>query len=245
MRLVFAGTGGYHPNSRRHTMCLILPEAGVVFDAGTAFFRIPDLATTEDLDIFLTHAHLDHIFGLTFLIPNVLSGQFNQVRVHAKPKYLDAVRNHLLARPLFPVDIPGMEFSPLQESHTLRDGGRLTHCPLVHPGGSTGYRIDWPGKSLGFITDTTAPGDYIDFIRDVDVLIHECYFPDDNSKWSAETGHSNTSPVLELAREANVGRLLLVHSNPQTTADDPIELEQTRHIFPNVEIAEDLQEIEF
>jgi ribonuclease BN (tRNA processing enzyme) len=53
MELHFLGTGGYHPNERRHTACLMLPELGVVFDVGTAAFRIPPRLQTSELTVFL------------------------------------------------------------------------------------------------------------------------------------------------------------------------------------------------
>jgi len=108
-----------------------------------------------------------------------------------------------------------------------------------------GFRIDWPDRSLAYITDTTAPGDYTDFIRGVDVLIHECYFPDNLSEWAAKTGHSAATPVAQLATDANVGRLLLVHVDPQRPDDDPVGMASIRSIFPNTQLAEDLMEIEF
>ena len=61
MQLHLLGTTGYHPNDQRHTACMMLPEIGVVLDAGTAMFRVRDRLCTKTLDIFLTHAHLDHI----------------------------------------------------------------------------------------------------------------------------------------------------------------------------------------
>ena len=51
--------------------------------------------------------------------------------------------------------------------------------------------------------------------------------------------------MAEVARDAGVGRLLLVHVDPQRSDDDPIGLANVRAIFPNAEIAEDLMEIEF
>ena len=68
MKLLLLGTGGYHPNQRRHTACLMLPEAGIVLDAGTGFFRVRQHVATPSLDILLTHAHLDHVVGLTYLL---------------------------------------------------------------------------------------------------------------------------------------------------------------------------------
>ena len=46
----------------------------------------------------------------------------------------------------------------LEERVTLAGNGVLTHCRLKHPGGTLGLRVDWPGKSLAYITDTSADG---------------------------------------------------------------------------------------
>lgn len=244
MRLQFLGTGGYHPNERRHTACWWLPEIGVVFDAGTAAFRIQSRLQTTELDIFLTHAHLDHVTGLTNFIVPFITKQLLRGTVHAREPYLTDVQTYLFSQPLFPVN-PGFEYRELTSEVRLRDGGRVTHIPLVHPGGSTGFRIDWPGKSLAYITDTTVSSDYLDFVRGVDLLIHECYFPDSMAEWSPKSGHSNTTPVAEIACEAQVKRLFLIHIDPQHPEDDPIGIGTARAIFPATEIAEDLLEVEF
>ena len=34
MRIVFLGTGGYYTNDRRHTPGILLPDVGVLLDAG-------------------------------------------------------------------------------------------------------------------------------------------------------------------------------------------------------------------
>jgi ribonuclease BN (tRNA processing enzyme) len=123
--------------------------------------------------------------------------------------------------------------------------GRVTHIGLEHPGGSVGYRIDWPDKSLAYITDTTVDGSYTEFVRGVDLLIHECYFPDERAEFARLTGHSHTTPVARLAKEAGVGRLILVHIDPEREDDDPIEIDVATKIFPRTVIAEDLQQVEF
>src|SRR4029079_10987383 len=77
MKLILLGTGGYFPTTRRHTACLMLPDVGVVLDAGSGMCGIAGHLATEQLDIFLTHAHLDHVLGLTYLVnlipPHVLA----------------------------------------------------------------------------------------------------------------------------------------------------------------------------
>ncbi|MBX7072761.1 MAG: MBL fold metallo-hydrolase [Pirellulales bacterium] len=247
MKLILLGTTGYHPNDRRQTACLMLPEVGILLDAGTALYRARDYLATPELDIFLTHAHLDHIVGVTFLFDVFFERSIERCTVHGAAEHLAAVREHLLAPALFPA-APPCDYAVLA-SPTVRlaSGGRLTHFLLDHPGGAVGYRLDWPGHSLAYVTDTTARADapYVDQLRGVDLLVHECYFPDEQREWAETTGHSHTSAVAELARAAGVGRLVLVHVNPLSEADDPIGLAAARRIFPRVEIGEDRMELDF
>src|SRR5262249_20246659 len=113
MRVHFLGTGGDHPNERRHTACIMLPAARVIFDARTSFFRVASRLTTRELHIFLTHAHLDHITGLTYFLVPMLTGRIDRAVVHSAPEYLSAVQAHLFSQPVFPVK-PGYEFRPLE-----------------------------------------------------------------------------------------------------------------------------------
>ena len=248
MRLIFLGTGGYHPNERRHTLSVMLPEIGLVLDAGTGFFRAPAHLQMRTLDVFLTHAHLDHVAGLPWLLVPLHRGELERVRIHATERTLDAVQKHLLAEPLFPVKLGpsyGYEFRTLQEEVSVGNEGRLTHFPVEHPGGAVGYRIDWPERSLAYVTDTRAPGAYVESIRGVSVLIHECNFADDQAEWAEKTGHSHTSAVAKLAREADVGRLILTHFDAQRLDDDPVGLAAARAIFPRTELSEDRMSVEF
>jgi ribonuclease BN (tRNA processing enzyme) len=251
MRIVLLGTGGYHPNERRHTACVMLPESGVILDAGTSFFRVSGRLQTESVQIFLTHAHLDHIAGLTFFLVPLLRGTVKRARLYGTSATLDAVRQHLFAEPVFPI-LPPFECIDLEQSEAIDvPGGVLTHRPLPsHPGGSRAFRIDWPArdrtpaKSLAYITDTSVDGSYTEFVHGVDLLIHECYFPDEKAAWAGQTGHSHTTPVAELAREAGVRRLVLVHVDPLSPLEDPVDVAAARRIFPETHLGRDLEEFE-
>jgi len=217
-----------------------------MLDAGTSMYRAGEYLAGPELDIFLTHAHLDHVVGLTYLFSVLRAHPLRRVAVHALPEVLAAVDRHLFSEPLFPAR-PPMAFQPLEASFGLAGGGRLTHFPLVHQGGSVGFRLDWPGRSMAYVTDTTADAgaDYVQKLRGVDLLVHECYFPDSEAAWATKTGHSHTTPVAEVARRAGVNRLVLVHLNPRSTADDPGGLDAARAIFPNTILGEDRMELEF
>ncbi|MEM6394538.1 MAG: MBL fold metallo-hydrolase, partial [Planctomycetota bacterium] len=117
----------------------LLPELGLMLDAGTAAFRVHDryasgAITAGRLDVVLTHAHLDHIVGLThLLLLERPDGRAVETVVHARPEVIEAVRTHLLSMPLLPVS-PVTRLEPLGDSLELASGARITTFPLEHPG---------------------------------------------------------------------------------------------------------------
>jgi ribonuclease BN (tRNA processing enzyme) len=135
----------------------------------------------------------------------------------------------------------------LVDSVDLPGGTKVTAFSLIHPGGSLGFRLSWHDRAMAYVTDTTASADapYVEQIRGVDLLVHECNFPDSMPDLAAKTGHSCTTQVLEVARAASVKRLVLIHLNPLADSDEFLGLEQARHIFPAVETGYDGMEIEF
>ena len=245
MKLLLLGTAGYHPSETRHTACLMLPEAGIVLDAGTGFFRVRQHLQTPTLDILLTHAHLDHVAGLTFLLRTLFERGVERVTVHGAADKLAAVREHLLNEHLFPAPLP-CEWRPLDPGPLELGGARVTHFPLEHPGGSIGYRLDWPGRSLAYVTDTTAAANapYVAHLAGTSLLIHECNFPDGQEEWAAKTGHSCATPVAQVATAARVKRLVLTHLDPLGETTHPIDIEAMRRIFPATELGHDGMEIE-
>ncbi len=246
MKLILLGTGGYFPTSQRQTACLILPEVGVVLDAGTGMYRLGQHLQTDQLDIFLTHAHLDHIAGLTYLINLVPPDVLSYTTVHSDSAKLAAVREHLFAEAIFPVP-PSFKFEPFRGPCPLPDGGTLTHFHLSHPGGSLGFRLEWPGRSLAYITDTTATAGaaYIEQIRGVDLLVHESYFASDADNLPTRTGHSSLANVAAVAAAASAGRLVLVHIDPQIPSDDAFDMTAAKRTFKNIELGRDEMELTF
>lgn len=251
MQMVCLGTTGFHPNARRHTASFLIPEVGVVLDAGTGLFRLADHLATERLHIFLSHAHLDHVCGLTYLVETFGVDGSDRVTIHGEAEKIDAVQQHLFAPTLFPV-APGYQFQTLGDTCELPanaagDLGTLRTFPLEHPGGSIGMRLEWLGHSLAYVTDTTARTDshYIDEIGGVDLLLHEANFPAGHDELAKLTGHSCLDKVAEVAAAASAKRLVITHLDPLLAKDEDFNLANARRVFPEIEIAKDLQVLEF
>lgn len=198
-----------------------------MFDAGSGFFRAIPLMERDTLDILLSHAHLDHVLGLTFLLDLLAKNRLARVRVFGEREKLAAIRKHVFADLVFPV-MPAIEWQALedQSSKLVIGGARVTWFKMEHPGGSVGYRLDWPEVSLAYVTDTTSRKDsaYWAKVAEVDWLVHECNFRDDEIELAELTGHSWLSAVLEGAAVAKVSRLILTHINPLAALDDPLGL---------------------
>ncbi len=228
MGLHCLGTAGYHPNEQRHTSCYFVPEKALLLDAGSGLFRIGPLLVQEELTILLSHAHLDHIIGLTFFLDLVATTPLKRIRVIGEQEKLQAIKDHLFATLIFPV-LPPIDWVPLEilPSSLEIAGAKITWFPLEHPGGSVGYRICWPNFTLGFVTDThaTATSKYWDGVRDVDLLIHECNFPIERRDFAQSTGHSCPDVVIESARKAGVKKLIMTHFDPLQVSKITQEIE--------------------
>ncbi|MEO0529006.1 MAG: MBL fold metallo-hydrolase [Planctomycetota bacterium] len=242
MRLELLGTGGTHPSSERHTACVLLPELGLMLDAGTATFRVRSRPLSrERLDVVLTHGHLDHVVGLTYLFGLERDSKPVETVIHASDATLDAVRDHLLATALFPIQ-PFTRCEPLCGTLSVGDA-TITTFPLDHPGGSIGLRIDAHGESVAYVTDTRRVTEStLDAIRGVDLLLHEAHFDAANAELSVETGHCTSLDAAWAADQAGVGRLLMLHANPRA---EPAVLaravEEARSIRPEADYAIDEQ----
>ena len=132
---------------------------------------------------------------------------------------------------------PGPDFSRLKlgESIRLRDGR------VVKPEQVMGSPR--PGRKVVYAGDTRPCENVVELARDADVLIHDCTLADELADRAADSAHSTPSEAAEVAKQANVKQLVLIHISPRYEDDAPL-LEQAKKIFPNTVVAHDLMDLE-
>ena len=92
------------------------------------------------------------------------------------------------------------------------------------------------GESLAYLTDFRARGskrdELVEFISEVDVLICENSYTTEDAELAERNFHMTTAEVASLARDANVGRLVLFHLSDRYSEDVFARLlEEARGIF--------------
>ena len=119
---------------------------------------------------------------------------------------------------------------------TLANGEVITNAELT-------YNPSKP-KTYAFCSDTAYKPEIVPQIKGVDVLYHESTFLDSEEHLSAKTKHATAKEAAAIAKEANVGTLILGH---YSTRYKSIELfkEEAQTIFENVELADDGKVFEF
>ncbi|CAN0476684.1 unnamed protein product, partial [Hapterophycus canaliculatus] len=140
-------------------------------------FRLPELIETSHLDILLSHAHLDHVAGLTFLLGISLQRPLDEIRVWGEAEKLNAVQHHLVSDLLFPVKLP-VRWCPIDDLEQIElNQCRVSWRPQEHPGNSVAYRLDFESDaSLVYATDSNGShnDETLQWMSGADILLHEC-----------------------------------------------------------------------
>jgi len=184
-----------------------------------------------DLDLFYSHTHLDHILGLPFFAPAYSAG--TRIRVwagHLKQNGagIRDVLEKMMSAPLFPIPIDvftaRLEFRDFAAGETLspHNGIKLATAPLNHPDGATGYRVEFAGKVIAYVTDTEHHAGHSDpevlkLMHRADVAIYDCTYTDEEYPRHRHWGHSTWEEGVRLAKEANVKQFVIFHHDPSHT----------------------------
>jgi ribonuclease BN (tRNA processing enzyme) len=235
------------------TTCIAYRAGDVlfIFDAGSGLARLGrepfnQLMPSSDrpVHLFLSHLHIDHTVGLTYLPalwhnPTVIHVPPQDV-LGVGPEALDA----LLGGPFFPLGLdeihPDVTIETLAVGQATVEGVPVAVRPQPHPGGSVGFRV---ADDFALMTDTRFDPGAVECVRGVKLLVHESWTATDGSSENALadlSGHSAAGDAARIARQAGVDELLLCHLPPyKEPGYYEVMLAEARRVFPKTNLAFD------
>ncbi len=216
-----------------NTSCLELTLGSntLIFDAGTGLrFLGQNLIKRgkTQATLMLTHTHWDHINGFPFFTPAFNPAFTLQVLAGHLGGAEGAIRS-ILARqmdnPTFPVPLEtmrsNMQFLDFKAGETLHpfEDVVVKTVPLRHPNEATGYRVEYGGKAVCYVTDTEhLPGqpdaNVLKLIQGADLVIYDSTYTDDEFPARVGWGHSTWQEGIRLCRAAEVKQLAIFHHDP-------------------------------
>lgn len=93
-----------------------------------------------------------------------------------------------------------------------------------------------PPRKYAYCSDTAYHPDIVPFIENADVLYHEATFSDADAARAKRTFHSTARQAAEIARQANVKKLIIGHFSSRYEELEEL-LSEAKTVFPNTELA--------
>ncbi len=110
------------------------------------------------------------------------------------------------------------------QGYTLADGTVVEHERLVTPAD--------PPRSYAYCSDTRYMPQLHERLKGVSTLYHESTYADDKQAGAEKYYHSTARQAATVARDAQVGKLLLGHYSARYTNEEVL-LKEAQEVFPN------------
>ena len=213
---------------RRSAAYVRVGGAGILIDTPpdlreqALVFKVRDVSA-----ILITHSHADHLMGFDDI------RRFNTINkavmpIYAPPEVLAEVRN--IFHYVSDTATSGL-YRPLAEFRGITapfeiGGARITPVPVIH-GTSTvcGYRIDFAGRSLGYVPDCAAmPEESFALLAGVDVMVLDAL------RDTPHPAHLTVADSLAALARINAKRSYLIHMC-HDLGHGPLQLRLPKNVF--------------
>ncbi len=238
--ITFLGVSGPYPGSDDLPSVLITSgKTSVVLDAGEGLqHRLHDVGKSVSAVkyVLLSHMHGDHVLGLLpFIQSRSLAGSDSKLVVGGPSglkKFLEDSFHHLYFSPGYPIDV--LEVSG-EGTHNFREF-KVSFTWLEHSIPVLGYRLDFEGVTLCYVTDTRPTQRAVELCKNVDLMIHDSTFSCLDMELAEEYRHSTACEAAETALKAGARMLFLYHISPRYKEKGDL-LNEARRIFRNAFLA--------
>lgn len=210
-----------------------------MFDLGTGlryFGRHQPHDGTFRGTCLLSHLHWDHTQGLPFFVPILRNGASFDIYgpTQEDGSTVEQAMSRFMAPPHFPValhQLPGaIRFHDVGDSEFALGGFRVRSRLIPHVGNTLGFRVEWNGISVAYLSDHQQPLDGSfsmsrgarDLVEGVDLVIHDAQYTPNEFELKRTWGHCTVDYAVWLAANAGAKCLALFHHDP-TRHDDEVD----------------------
>jgi ribonuclease BN (tRNA processing enzyme)/ActR/RegA family two-component response regulator len=219
----------------------------LIIDAGTGLTNLGNHLvkepSIENIELLIGHTHLDHIAGLPGFAP-IHSDKF-AITIRAPINFYKNTKELLrdmLTHAFFPVDLEevraSLKFKELTTFSPFEFGPIKIDCHYTyHPGTTLGFKIEVAGLKIGYVTDnevlmgyTGDPRDitldhpllaphlsFIEFFKNVDILVHEAQYTPKVYPHKVGWGHSSIYNAAVIVKYINPKTWIVTHHDPEDT----------------------------
>ncbi len=235
MKIVFLGTNGWYDTKVGDTVCTLIEtkDFSVIFDAGNGIWKLDKYCDfKKPAFLFLSHFHLDHIFGLHILAKFKFKNGLTIFGQKGTKEMLKKIINS-------PFAVPISKLSFKVKIKDLKEGVHkvpfFVKCKfLLHADPVFGYQIELEGKKIAYCTDTGDCLSLRELAKNVDLLIAGTALPAGVkiSKWP----HLNPIEAAKIAKESKAKKLVLTHFSARlfpTKKERKLAERMAKKIFKN------------
>lgn len=238
MEIIFLGTSSLQTVENFCTSFLVkADEEMLLFEVGPGIvgqLLKLNVSYSQINGIFISHAHFDHFIDFPYLLYLGFTEQFRKGLSPLKIPLISTSQVFELTSYIFENCYPKIPFQKLVEFleasiskfSSFRIGKfEITTAPVKHTLPTVGCKIKVDGKILVYSGDTVYSDNLIRLAEGADILIHEAITSSSYPllEQVAKTGlHGTAYEAGEVANEAKVKKLVLVHSDQMVKKEDLI-----------------------
>ena len=140
--------------------------------------------------------------------------------------------NHIIREMVDFYQVPVYELNRIKNGadYVTPEGKTVSNNLLTRPSA--------PSRSYAYCSDTIYLPSIVEQIKGVDLLFHEATFANEDAPRAKETFHTTAAQAAEIARKAEVKKLLIGHFSARYE-DENILLQEASAIFPDTQLAKE------
>lgn len=141
--------------------------------------------------------------------------------------------NHIIREMVDFYEVPVYEMNRIKNGadYVTPEGKVIANRLLTRPAD--------PPRKYAYCSDTICLPGLAAQLRGVDLLFHEATFASDNLRRAKETYHTTAAQAAELARSADVKKLLIGHFSARYE-DESVLLQEAQEVFPETLLASEM-----